>query len=288
MTERSPTFALLGAAGFVAPRHIDAVRAIGGRLVAACDPHDAVGVLDRYGEDVAFHRGEYVGAALPRTDYVVVATPNHLHYGHCREAMERGSDVICEKPVTTTLEDLDMLARREAQFEWRIWPLLQLRLHPAVLAWREQRVPTGQRHQVSVDYVTPRGPWYAESWKGDESRSGGIATNLGIHLFDLLIHLFGEVTEIGAVATECGPGSRWMTGTLALARADVRWRLSTVGAQARRVLDIDGEQIDLSDGFTGLHTAVYREILSGRWYGLADARPAVALCESLRESLRPN
>lgn len=281
MVARPPTFALLGAAGFVAPRHVDAVHAVGGRLVAACDPHDAVGVLDRYGEQVEFHLGKLGEFTFPRTDYVVVATPNDLHVKHACVAMSAGANVICEKPVALDVAGVDHMRTVEERTGRRVWPLLQLRLHPAVLAWRE-RTRTGFRHRVSVDYITPRGPWYAQSWKGDAARSGGLATNLGVHLFDLLIFLFGDVVSIGPVATEDGLRSRWMSGSLELGQADVEWSLASVGPEARRVLTIDGEQIDLSDGFTGLHTAVYREILAGRWYGLADARPAVALCEFLR------
>ena len=285
-TERKPTFALIGAAGFVAPRHIDAIHACGGKLVAACDPNDSVGVLDRYGEKVAFCLGPHeTWVDPPRTDFVVVATPNDLH-GQCAvEALRRSAHVILEKPAALTASEIDRILKWEYESEGNVWPILQMRLNPAVLAWRTKSGPssgTKIRHTVSLDYVTPRGPWYWESWKGDEARSGGIATNLGVHLFDVLLWLFGDVQNSEVTYRDRPSNPKAMAGRLTLARADVTWSLSTLGAKPSRLLRIDDEVIDLSEGFTSLHTAVYREILAGRWYGLADARPAIALCETLR------
>lgn len=282
----APTFALAGV-GFVSGRHIDAIREVGGELVAASDPHDAVGVLDRYGTNVRFYRHDY----LPRGkfDYIVVATPNDNHALSVAAALHRGGDVICEKPLVLHDWEVEALMVREAESGHRVWPILQMRLNPAVLAWRErdalhrgERVRNQHRFRVSLDYVTPRGPWYWESWKGDEARSGGIATNLGVHLFDVLLWLFGGVQHSEVTYRDRPQNPKAMAGRLTLARADVTWSLSTLGAKPSRLLRIDDEVIDLSEGFTSLHTAVYREILAGRWYGLADARPAIALCETLR------
>jgi UDP-N-acetyl-2-amino-2-deoxyglucuronate dehydrogenase len=276
----APTFALIGAAGFVAPRHVDAIHANGGRLVAACDPHDSVGVLDRYGEAVKFINGDYGGCSIPRTDYVAICTPNDSHASFSRAAMQDGADVICEKPLATSVRSIDNLLRFQTDYGRRVWPILQMRLNPAILAWRERRLPG--RFRVHLDYVTPRGPWYWASWKGDEARSGGLATNIGVHLFDVLLWLFGEAQFSDVTYRDRPQNPKAMAGRLVLERADVTWSLSTLGAKPSRILWIDDDVLDLSEGFTSLHTAVYREILAGRWYGLADARPAIALCETLR------
>jgi len=282
----APTFALVGV-GFVSGRHIDAIHAAGGKLVAACDPHDSVGVLDRYGEDVAFTRSDYIPKG--KFDYVVIASPNDAHAGTIGSALHRKADAICEKPLVLHAWQVDVLMERERESGHRVWPILQMRLNPAVLAWwereaphRGERIRNQHRYRVTLDYVAPRGPWYWASWKGDEARSGGLATNIGVHLFDLLLWLFGDVVESEVTYRDRPENPRAMAGRLSLARADVTWSLSTIGPKPSRIMRIDDEEIDLSEGFTSLHTAVYREILAGRWYGLADARPAIALCESLR------
>lgn len=282
----APTFALVGV-GFVAGRHIDAIHEVGGKLVAASDPHDGVGVLDRYGTGVQFQHTAFLPSG--KFDYVVVATPNFLHSMIAGTALHSGSNVICEKPVTLRALQVDALMENEKRTGRRVWPILQMRLNPAILAWRERdalhrgdRVRSGHRFRVSLDYVAPRGPWYWASWKGDEARSGGLATNIGVHLFDVLLWLFGDVQFSEVTYRDRPSNPRAMAGRLVLERADVTWSLSTLGAKPSRIMRIDDEEIDLSEGFTSLHTAVYREILAGRWYGLADARPAIALCESLR------
>ena len=281
----APTFALVGV-GFVSGRHIDAIHEIGGKLVAACDPHDSVGVLDRYGSDVVFGHGTPNSARPMLADYAVIASPNDLHYAHAAMSLLAHMDVICEKPVCLTAEDVDVLIRREERTRRRVWPMLQMRLNPSLMAWRLRglRKPRDSfgRHEVSLDYVAPRGPWYWASWKGDEARSGGLATNIGVHLFDVLLWLFGGVQHSEVTYRDRPSNPRAMAGRLVLERADVTWSLSTLGAKPSRIMRIDDEEIDLSEGFTSLHTAVYREILAGRWYGLVDARPAIALCESLR------
>lgn len=281
-----PTFGLVGAAGFVAPKHIDAIHAVGGRLVWACDPHDAVGVLDRYGWDVEFHRGTCApGTAttvrdLTRADYWVVATPNDDHATDAIVAMRSGADAIVEKPVVLGVQGLEVLRWGERATGRRVHPVLQLRLHPAIRAWRERI--RGDGHHVEVRYVAPRGPWYDQSWKGDPTRSGGVETNIGVHIFDALLWLFGEARS--AVVTD--RTARMAAGLLDLDRARVGWMVSTDPADVRpgrpnREMTIDGETVGLDD-VGSLHAAVYREILAGRWYGLDDAAPAVALCERLR------
>jgi UDP-N-acetyl-2-amino-2-deoxyglucuronate dehydrogenase len=279
---RSPTFAILGAAGFVAPRHIDAIHDVGGRLLAACDPHDSVGVLDKYGEPVQFFPHiEQFDRWLDRqnrtadpVDYVVVCTPNGLHDAHCRLAMRSGSDVICEKPVTLTTRNLDALSEVEAETKRHVSCILQLRHHPQVQMMRSK---TSSVARVAVEYHAPRGPWYRYSWKGDPINSGGVVTNIGVHLFDVLMYCFGAAVG-GPEHTSHADRSR---GDVALERAVARWDLSVTGP-ARRTFTLDGRTIDLSDGIAKLHTESYRAILSGEGFGLADARPAIELCEGLR------
>jgi UDP-N-acetyl-2-amino-2-deoxyglucuronate dehydrogenase len=272
----APTFALLGAAGFVAPRHIDAIAEVGGRLVAACDTSDSVGVLDRYSRDVRFVRRQ---ADLPPTDYVVIATPNDLHFDQALVALERGSDVICEKPVALSTGHVDALYECERRTGRRVWPVLQLRHHPRLLKVRE-RVRTGT-WRVQIEYVAPRGPWYDEAWKGNRGRSGGVVFNLGVHLLDALVWLFGP-TEHARIAHE---SPRAAIGDAVFPRAVVTWRLSCEDEPpARRFFLTCREtneriQVDVSDAIGNLHVEVYRGVLARTGPTLADARAAIALCE---------
>lgn len=280
---RSPTFALLGAAGYIAPRHIDAIHAVGGRLLAACDPHDAVGVLDRYGEPVRYFPDverfdrwlDKQNRTADPVDFVVVATPNYLHDAHCRLALRSGSDVICEKPVTLTTRNLDALREVEAETGKFVRCILQLRHHDAI---RDLRAKATGDHDVSVEYHAPRGPWYGYSWKGDAHKSGGLATNIGVHLFDALLWCFGDVI----VAPKATGKPDEVRGVLALERAAVLWELSVARPKPRRVFDVDGEQIDLTATIAQLHVASYRAILAGEGWTLEDARPAIELCEAIR------
>ena len=258
-------FALLGAAGFVAPRHFQAIRDAGQRLLAAVDLHDSVGALDRYFPEALFFNDpgdfqHFLAArqrrpASQRIDYVSVCTPNDLHFEHVRMALQAGADAICEKPLVVDPTDLERLAQIEAATGRRAFTILQLRYHPAVAAWREKLAANrnGRLTQVELHYVTRRGPWYQVSWKGCEERSGGLAMNIGIHLFDLLIWLFGETLEISV--EQCAPTR--MSGALRLAKAEVRWFLSIdaadllessqqAGGDSFRRMVIDGEDLDLS------------------------------------------
>ena len=294
-------FAITGVAGFVAPRHLEAIKATGNRLVAAMDPHDAVGVLDRYGYDVRFFT-EFErfdrhleklrrGPDEQRVHYVTICSPNYLHDAHIRQAMRIGADVICEKPLVINPWNLDALEELESETGRRINTVLQLRLHPdlAALKQRLDTEPPSTRHSVCLTYVTTRGRWYDVSWKGSDERSGGIVTNIGIHFFDLLLWLFGPVHAWAVHLRD----SRRVAGALELARARVVWFLSTdtrdlpfpVEAGRRstfRSIAVDGQEIEFSDGFTNLHTRVYEEVLGGRGFGVADARPSVELCAHIR------
>jgi len=291
-------FALLGAAGYVAPRHMKAIKEIGGDLVAAMDPSDSVGVLDSYFPDAQFfvelerfdrHLDKLRRAGDP-VRYVSICSPNHLHDAHVRFALHGGADAICEKPLVLNPWNIDALADVEASTGRAISTIMQLRLHPDVLALRDRLMADGDRvHEVDVSYVTSRGAWYQVSWKGDTAKSGGVATNIGVHFFDLLIFLFGPVVRN---VIHCRQADR-MAGYLELERAKVRWFLSVdrgdlppsvVEKQSTyRSITVDGEELELSGNFADLHATSYREILDGRGFGLDDVRPSIEIVAALRD-----
>ncbi len=283
-------FALLGAAGYVAPRHMRAIRALGGKLVVACDPHDSVGVLDQYAPQADFTTTLdtfWHECITQGVEYVVLCTPNDCHAAQAINAMHGGADVISEKPLALHAADLDRLAAVERATGRRVWTTFQLRLHPSVLLLREWLAsgPLVLRAAVTVEYNTFRGAWYEASWKGDDRQSGGLLTNIGIHLFDLMLWLFGAPIRTPKVSHDDGYEA---AGALHLDRADVQWSLATCkeGPPVRRVLvevpDYGQQVLDLSHGFHDLHTIVYGRILAGQGIGIEDARPAVALTEALR------
>jgi UDP-N-acetyl-2-amino-2-deoxyglucuronate dehydrogenase len=293
-------FALIGAAGFVAPRHARAILATGNHLAAAMDPHDAVGFLDRHALDVDFF-SEYErferhldrlrrGPAEHRLDYVSICSPNYLHDAHVRLALHAGADAICEKPLVINPWNLDALADIEHATGRRVNTVLQLRLHDKLIALRERLAQAGdRRHAVTLRYVSARGRWYDISWKGSEERSGGVLMNIGIHLFDLLLWLFGGV-EAAAVSLR---EPHRAAGQLELARASVSWFLSTdvrdlpdaaIGARTSRSIEVDGDVVEFSETFDDLHQRVYEEVLAGRGFGIADARPSIELVHRLRHA----
>ena len=295
-------FAVTGVAGFVAPRHLKAIHDTGNRVVAAVDPHDAVGLLDRFGFDVRFFT-EFErfdrhleklrrGPESDRIDYVSVCSPNYLHDAHMRMALRVGADAICEKPLVINPWNLDALQELESETARRIYTVLQLRLHPALAAFRERlRAAPARRHVVQLSYLTARGRWYDVSWKGVDERSGGIVINIGIHFFDLLVWLFGPVERAEVHLRE---GKR-AAGTMTLQNADVQWYLSAEasdlpfapvpgGKTTFRSIVVDGEQLEFSEGFTDLHTRVYEEVLSGRGFGIAEARPSIELSHRIRHA----
>jgi UDP-N-acetyl-2-amino-2-deoxyglucuronate dehydrogenase len=285
-------FALIGVAGFVARRHLDAIQKVGGRLVAALDPHDSVGLLDRYSLGTQFFTDEGAFAehllTLARAgqgaDYVVVCSPNFLHAEHIALGLRLGADVICEKPLVTTGTDLERLAGLERETERRVHPVLQLRHHPALLALARELPANAGLFDVQLDYVTPRGPWYDKSWKGDPERSGGLLPNIGVHFLDALLWLFGAPTgNAGVVGT-----TRTVSGQFSLERARITFRLSidaaelpTAGARSLRRLTVSGREVHLDGDLDGLHDRVYEAILGGRGLELADAKPALELCFAL-------
>jgi UDP-N-acetyl-2-amino-2-deoxyglucuronate dehydrogenase len=295
-------FALTGVAGYVAPRHLRAIRDTGNRLVAAMDPHDSAGVLDQFFPDASFfteferfdrhleklRRGSEDG----RVHYLSICSPNHLHDAHIRLALRLGAHAVCEKPLVLNPWNLDALEELERESDGTISCVLQLRLHPALLEVerRLRREARSRKHEVDLTYVTARGLWYRYSWKGSPERSGGIATNVGIHFFDALIWLFGAVqrSEVHLATPTRGAGA------LELARARVRWFLSTeaadltragaAGATGYRAIRLDGEEVELSKGLEGLHTRVYEEVLVGRGFGIAAVRPAIELAHDIRSA----
>ena len=296
-------FALIGAAGYVAPRHMRAIRDTGNRLVAATDPHDAVGALDGYSLDTRFfpeierfdrHLEKLRrGPEESRVHYVSICSPNYLHDAHIRMALRVGAHALCEKPIVINPWNLDALEALEQETGRRIFTILQLRLHPALIALRDRlnAQPEGRKHEVVLTYITGRGAWYHVSWKGIEEKSGGVAANIGIHFFDLLLWLFGKAQ--GVEVHQRDP--RRITGFLDLERANVRWFLSVDTADlpfppepgkktTHRSITVDGEEIEFTEGFTDLHTRVYQSTLEGRGFGISDARSSIDLVHTIRTS----
>ncbi len=296
-------FAITGVGGFVAPRHLQAIRDTGNRLVGALDPHDAVGVLDRYFDDVSyfqeFERFDRFVEKLrrkgedERVHYVSICSPNFLHDAHVRFALRVGADAICEKPLVLNPWNLDALAELERESGRRVYTILQLRLHPAIAALRERIAaePSVAVHAIDLTYVTARGRWYDVSWKGSVEKSGGVATNIGVHFFDMLTWIFGPMQEMEVHVQ----GQKRAAGWLRLGRATVRWYLSldkgdvpaperAKGKTTYRSLTMDGEGFEFSDGFADLHTQVYRRTLEGHGFGIEDARPSIALVHAIRNA----
>jgi UDP-N-acetyl-2-amino-2-deoxyglucuronate dehydrogenase len=295
----SKNFAVIGVGGYIAPRHLRAIRDTGNQLVAAVDPKDSVGLLDQYSFDVKFfteierfdrHLERLRrGPEADRVNYVSVCSPNYLHDAHCRLALRVGADVICEKPLVINPWNFDALEELESETKHRVHTILQLRVHPALIKLRESLQESKDQHDVELTYITSRGPWYQVSWKGHEDKSGGVATNIGVHFFDLLIWLFGEVQGVKVYYSD----GNSMSGFIELERARVKWFLSVdknnlpESAKAGnkttyRSITVDGKEIEFSEGFTDLHTRVYEETLAGRGFGIADARPSINLTHAIR------
>jgi UDP-N-acetyl-2-amino-2-deoxyglucuronate dehydrogenase len=292
-------FALIGAGGYVAPRHMKAIKETGNNLIAALDRHDSVGVLDNYFPEadffIEFERFDRHIEKLKRqgihTDFVTVCSPNYLHDAHIRFGLRVGADVICEKPLVLNPWNVDALMEIEKETGKKIFTILQLRLHPAIIALKEKIAKASQdkRHDVKLRYITSRGHWYHISWKGDVQKSGGIATNIGIHFFDMLIWIFGDV-----VSNEVAQHSdSTACGKLGLEKANVDWFLSIdgntlpeeakgVGKRTFRSLTIDGEEFEFSDGFTELHTRSYEEILKGKGFLVAETKKSIQLVHEIR------
>ncbi|MBZ0278697.1 MAG: Gfo/Idh/MocA family oxidoreductase [Anaerolineae bacterium] len=296
-------FALIGVAGFVAPRHMRAIRDTGNTLSAALDPHDSVGILDNHFPDAhfftSFERFERHLEKLrfqdvePPVDYVSICSPNYLHDTHMRLALHVGADAICEKPLVINDWNLKSLAELEAKTGHKVNTVLQLRLHPSLMAIKErlESQQNRQRQDIVLTYITRRGHWYHASWKGDEEKSGGLAMNIGIHFFDLLLWLFGSA---GKSEVHLSRPDK-MAGAIELEWGRVRWYLSVDfndlpasyrenSKYAFRSITMDGEEIEFSEGFTDLHTRVYEQVLAGNGFGIEAARPSIELVQQIRHS----
>lgn len=298
MPDDRRAFALIGAAGYIAPRHLRAIKDVNGQLRAALDPSDSVGVMDSYFPEARFFTeferfDRFVDLARrteQRIDYISICSPNYLHDAHIRFALRSDADAICEKPIVLNPWNIDGLEAAEKDTGRKVHTILQLRLHPAIIALRDRIAndSTGRKHEVDLTYITSRGRWYYVSWKGEEPKSGGIATNIGVHFFDMLGFVFGKLQRsvVHLRAIDCA------AGYLEYERARVRWFLSinvrdvpqSVRAKQRtfRSITVDGEQLEFSEGFTDLHTASYTEIITGNGFDLSQVRPSIETVAAIR------
>jgi UDP-N-acetyl-2-amino-2-deoxyglucuronate dehydrogenase len=304
-------FALIGAAGYIAPRHINAIKESGNRLVAAADISDSVGILDRYFDDVdfftEFERFDRHVEMLRRKDqqqqidYVSICSPNYLHDAHIRFALRVGAHAICEKPLVLNPWNLDGLEEIERESDNKIYNILQLRVHPSIIKLKEKVNASlaadgknqikKEKYKIDLTYITSRGKWYFYSWKGQLEKSGGIATNIGIHFFDMLMWIFGKVQHSEVHYTD----NKKAGGFLELENAEVRWFLSLDkddlpkralknGGSTYRSILINNKEVEFSGGFTDLHTIVYQDILAGKGHGLKDVRPSIELAYKIRHA----
>tara|TARA_Y100000385_G_C12998491_1_gene596030 strand:- start:216 stop:1187 length:972 start_codon:yes stop_codon:yes gene_type:complete len=295
-------FALIGASGYIAPRHLMAIKDTNNNLVAALDRFDSVGIMDSYFPNVDFfvepeifdrHIEKLKFEKQITLDYISICTPNYLHDSHIRMALRRGADAICEKPLVLNPWNLDALKNMENESGQRIWNILQLRLHKSIIDLKKKvdAAPKDKVFDIDLTYLTSRGNWYYTSWKGDSDKSGGIATNIGVHFFDMLSWIFGNVKKNDVHVKSHDRAS----GYLEFENARVRWFLSinydlipeTIklkGQRTYRSIKIEGDELEFSGGFTDLHTKVYKGIVEGKGYGLEDARQAIKIVHDIRNT----
>ncbi|MGB4900846.1 MAG: Gfo/Idh/MocA family oxidoreductase [Saprospiraceae bacterium] len=294
-------FALIGAAGYIAPRHMKAIKETGHSLIAACDKFDSVGVIDSYFPEADFFTEferfdrhlEKKKRQGVKTDYLSVCTPNYLHDAHIRFGLRIGADVICEKPIVLNPWNIDALQEIEKETGGRVYNILQLRLHDSIIALKNKidDGPQDKTYDVDLTYIASRGHWYNTSWKGEISKSGGIATNIGVHFYDMLYWLFGPVQKNIVHIHQADQAG----GYLEFAKARVRWFLSinadtlpdlvkSKGSRTYRSILIEGEEFEFSEGFTDLHTRSYKHILDGQGFGIEVARPAIEIVHEIRNS----
>ncbi len=287
-------YALIGAAGYIAPRHLKAMKETGGDLVAAFDINDSVGIMDSHFPDAAFftefEQFDSFVQDQKNIDYVGICSPNYLHKSHMAFTLRSGADAICEKPTVLDPSELDDLTRLEKETGRKINTILQLRLHPAIIALRDKikAQPKNRVYDVDLGYFTSRGAWYHASWKGLQHKSGGIASNIGVHFYDMLSFVFGPI-KTNVVHHRAADSS---AGYLEFEQARVRWVLSInrhhlppqtpEGQTTYRSITVDGDEIEFSGGFTDLHTASYQNVLNGTGFGLEDARPSIEVVSHIR------
>lgn len=295
-------FALIGAAGYIAPRHLKAIKDTNNNLIAALDKFDSVGIMDSYFPDadffVEFERFDRHIEKLKRQknvqlDYVSICTPNYLHDAHIRSALRRDAHAICEKPLVLNPWNIDALGDIEKGTGKKVYSILQLRLHSSIIALKDKvkKGPKDKIYDVDLTYLTSRGHWYYTSWKGDITKSGGIASNIGVHFYDMLSWIFGDVKQ-NIVHMHTHDRA---SGYLELENARVRWFLSIdyntipqdirdAGQRTYRSITVDGEEIEFSGGFTELHTKSYRDILNGHGFGLDAARNSIEIVQTIRNA----
>jgi len=301
MIETPKNFGIIGVAGYIAVRHLRAIKETDNNLLASLDKFDSVGLIDSYFPEsdffVEFERFDRHFDKLKRTgtkiDYVSICSPNYLHDSHIRFALRQQADAICEKPIVLNPWNIEALQEIENETGRKIYTVLQLRLHPKIIELRDKILngPKGKKYDVDMSYITSRGNWYSISWKGDIQKSGGVATNIGIHFFDMLSWIFGDTRKNIVHLSEHNKAA----GYLELENARVRWFLSLDsndipqsykenGQRTFRSITIDGEEIEFSSGFTDLHTLTYKEILAGKGFGLNEARQSVETAYTIRNS----
>jgi len=292
-------FVLIGAAGYIAPRHMNAIKETGNNLIAAYDPSDSVGILDSYFPDCSFFTeferfDRFIDkwtSINGKIDYFSICSPNYLHDSHIRYALKNQSDVICEKPIVLNTNNVDQLIDFNKRFKNNIYTILQLRHHPAILKLRkdvkiELQEDPGKKYKINLKYITSRGKWYLHSWKGDTEKSGGIASNIGVHFFDMLSWIFGKHESLKIITNE----KDHCKGTLSLKNAEVNWELSTNSSflpnqtdlRTFRSIEINKKEIEFSEGFTDLHTVTYQEILKGNGYNINDAKESIEIISKIR------
>lgn len=296
-------FALIGAAGYIAPRHMKAIKDTGNQLVAALDPYDGVGIIDSYFPKANFfieperfdrHLDKLrrdTSGVHKKVDFVSICSPNYMHDSHIRLALRNDANAICEKPIVLNPWNLDALLTIEKETGKHVFTILQVRLHPAIKALREKILndKSGKIYDVDLTYITSRGNWYFRSWKGDTEKSGGIATNIGVHFFDLLTWIFGPAAENKVHFLKADKAA----GFLGLKKARVRWFMSIDyedapdsvkerGLRTYRSLTVENEEIEFSEGFTELHTESYKAIIQGNGFGMLDAKPSVEIVHDIR------
>ncbi|MDD3738066.1 MAG: Gfo/Idh/MocA family oxidoreductase [Lentimicrobiaceae bacterium] len=293
-------FALIGAAGYIAPRHMKAIKDTGNILVSALDVFDSVGIIDSYFPDASFfteperfdrHLDKLRRIKGQEVEYVSICSPNYLHDAHIRMALRNEANAICEKPLVLNPWNIDALEEIEKETGKNIYTILQLRLHPAVIGLKQKidNSPKDKIHDVDLTYITSRGKWYFYSWKGDVKKSGGLSANIGIHFFDMLTWIFGDVEDISLNQKE----DSIVSGNIKFKKANVRWLLSVdenqlpadckkEGKRTFRNIVVDGEPVEFSQGFTDLHTVSYQNILDGKGFGLNDARKSIEIVSTIK------
>ena len=297
-------FALIGASGYIAPRHMKAIKETNNELIVSYDPYDGIGIMDSNFPQADFftelERFEDFLTSWSRDngkklDYISIASPNYLHKSHIRMALQHGADAICEKPLVLNPTDIDALKLVEKETDKKVYNILQLRLHHSIITLKEKvakelKSNLNKMYEIDLTYLTSRGKWYFESWKGKEEKSGGIASNIGVHFYDMLTWIFGEVEEniVHVKTPDCNAGS------FRLKNANVRWFLSVnydyipqeirdTGMRTYRSITVDGEEIEFSGGFTDLHTRSYEEILKGNGFGLDEAYGSIEIVSTIRK-----